>query len=212
MRDIPMFCTELGVASLALNKIPYTKEAYIHLRDSKDNEAFLKECCDFCKAAGAESVYATGDDWLSHYPHHTTIIRMQCCRELLNDTDAMLFPVQDSTIEMWREIYNEKMANVSNASYMTSFAAKKRLASGGLYFVHKCGSLLGIGAIAGNCIEAIAAVESGTGKDVMLALCSVVTDPIVTLIVSIDNAPAMVLYNKLGFVAVEEIEKWYKIL
>lgn len=212
MRDIPMFCTELGVASLVLKKIPYTKEAYIHFRDSGKKEAFLRECCDFCVAAGAESVYATGDDFLTRYPHHTTIVKMQCSRDVLADTDAMLFPVQENTAEGWREIYNQKMLHVPNAAYMTLPDAKKRAGNGELYFVHKGGSLIGIGAVCGNCIEVLASVIHGAGEDVLLALCTLVTDPVITLTVANNNLPAVALYERLGFVAIEETEKWYKII
>ena len=212
MRDIPMFCTELGVASLVLKKIPYTKEAYIHFRDSGKKEAFLRECCDFCVAAGAESVYATGDDFLTQYPHHTTIVKMQCSRDALADTDAMLFPVQEDMAERWREIYNQKMLRVPNAAYMTAPDAKKRAGNGELYFVHKQGSLIGIGAVSGNCIEAVASVVRGAGEDALLALCTLVTDSVITLTVAKNNAPAVALYERLGFMTVEETEKWYKII
>ena len=212
MRDIPVFCTELGVASLVLKKIPYTKEAYIHLRDSKEKEAFLKECCDFSVAAGAERVYASGDDFLKRYPHHTTIIKMQCSREFIKDTDAMVFPVQEKTLESWREIYNLKMSNVPNASYMTAHEAKKRMDAGSLYFVHKNGALLGIGAVSGGNIDAIASVVPGAGRTVLLSLCSIITASVITLSVANNNLPAVSLYEKVGFLAVEELERWYKII
>ena len=212
MRDIPVFCTDLGVASLVLKKIPYTKEAYIHLQDSENNEEFLRECCDFCVAAGAECVYATGDICLQRYPHYTTIIKMQCSRDALNDTDAMLFPVQEKTLDTWREIYNQKMLHIPNASYMSTLDAKKRVEDGGVYFVHRKGSLLGIGAIRGNHVDVIASVVPGAGRDVLCALCSTVTDSVITLTVASNNAPAMALYNKLGFIAIEETERWYRII
>ncbi len=35
MRDIPVFSTENGVASLGLREIPYSAEAYITLQDTQ---------------------------------------------------------------------------------------------------------------------------------------------------------------------------------
>ena len=49
MKDLPLFTTEHGVASLVLKEIPYQKTAYIILRDSLEPEALLKECADFCR-------------------------------------------------------------------------------------------------------------------------------------------------------------------
>ncbi len=115
MRDIPVFCSEFGAASLILKKIPYTKEAYIRIQDTRQPEQLLKECREFCIAAGAEKVYATGNDVLRAYPRHTTLLRMQCARDFLGETDAALFPVQENTAEQWRVIYNEKMLHVPTA-------------------------------------------------------------------------------------------------
>ena len=60
MKDFPLFTTENGVASLILKEIPYRSEAYIVLRDARSAEALLRECADFCRACGAEKVYASG--------------------------------------------------------------------------------------------------------------------------------------------------------
>ena len=43
MKDFPVFTTENGVASLVLKEIPYRREAYITLRDSRTPEALLEE-------------------------------------------------------------------------------------------------------------------------------------------------------------------------
>ena len=60
MKNIPMFTTENGVASLILQEIPYRREAYVHIRSTAAPEAFFRECVDFCKMAGAEKIYLTG--------------------------------------------------------------------------------------------------------------------------------------------------------
>ena len=211
MRDIPVFCTELGVASLVLKKIPYTKEAYIHLQDSCDLEAFLKECCDFCVAAGAERVFATGHDSLKKYTYHTKLIKMQSSNCFDETAEVYLFPLQEQTIEMWRAIYNERMLNVPNAAFMSLHDMEDLLNSGGAYFVHQNGVLIGIGAIKDNNVEVIVSVVPGKGEKVLIALCSAIRSDTVTLIVAENNMPAISLYNKLGFIKTEELESWYKI-
>lgn len=212
MRDIPVFWSEFGAASLILKKIPYTKEAYIHMRDTLTPDALLNECVDFCKAAGAEKVYATGNDILSEYPRHTTLLRMQCARDYLTETDASLFPVQENTAEQWRTIYNERMLRIPTATYLSAFDMKNIVADGNAYFVHRNQTLLGIGLVQGSNIDAITSVVKGAGEDVMLTLCSVAGSDTVTLTVADNNLPAVNLYRRLGFLTVEELESWYKII
>ena len=92
MRDIPVFTTPAGVASLTLKEIPYRGMAYIRLQDSVEPEQLLKECVDFCRAAGAEYVFATGHSILKDYPVHTSIWRLSCLRDTLSQTDCSFAP------------------------------------------------------------------------------------------------------------------------
>ena len=63
MKDIPLFTTEFGIASLTLNEIPYSRKAYFRIQDSAQPEQFVEECRDFCRAVGAEEIYATGHEY-----------------------------------------------------------------------------------------------------------------------------------------------------
>ena len=209
MRDIPVFCSEYGAASLILKKIPYTKEAYIYIRDTQTPNELLKECRDFCVAAGAETIYATGHEILASYPRYTTVLRMQCDRGSLPQTDAMLFPVQDGTWEQWRKVYNEKMLRVPTAAYLGYLEKDKVM--GRAYFVHDKGTLLGIGMITEGNIDAIASVVKGAGMEVLLALSSLTGFDTITLLVADNNLPAVNLYRRAGFLTVSEQESWYKI-
>ena len=209
MRDIPLFTTEFGVASLILKEIPYRQEAYVRLQATQTPDALIEECVDFCRACGAEKIYATGHEFLENYPLHTAVLQMQRSADSLPQTDAALFPVLPETLEDWRSIYNEKMAAVPNASYMTEKEGKTMLESGSGYFVHRDGALLGIGKVSGNKIEAVAAVVPGAGKDVTLALCSLIHADTISLEVASANMRAIGLYEKLGFLTVNELSKWY---
>ena len=91
MKDMPMFTTESGVASLTLSNIPYTKAAYIQIQDTQEPEKFIKECCDFCVAVGAESVFASGHKFLEEYPHYTDILALECNKDDLPTTKAIVF-------------------------------------------------------------------------------------------------------------------------
>ena len=212
MRDMPVFTTEFGVASLTLKEIPYKKEAYIKIQDSMDPELLLEECADFCRCAGAEKIFASGHDYLQKYPIHTTIVQMQCLRSALKETDAALFPLQMEMLEEFRLIYNDRMKDVPNASHMTVQDSKKYLQEGGCYFVHRRGQMLGIGIVAGNEIRAVASVMRGCGEDVVLALNSCLSGETVIVETATTNIAAVALYERLGFMKTIEISRWHKII
>ena len=211
MQNIPLFTTENGVASLTLQEIPYTGKAYIRIQSSCAPEILLSQCVDFCKAAGAEQIYATGHDYLTAYPLHTTILQMQRPKAGLPETDVCLFPVQEMTLEQWRGIYNDRMQDVSNSAFMTLAEAKKVLQQGKGYFVHRDGELLGIGIATGNKVEVVISLVSGAGKEVFTALSGTLFSEEILVEVASDNAKAIHLYEKLGFVKTKEIATWYKI-
>ena len=109
MRDFPIFTTENGVGSLVLKEIPYRGVAYITIRDSSAPAEFLNECADFCRAVGAQHVYASGHSILESYPVYTSIVQMSASTEFIPETDAALFPVTEKTVSRWKDIYNERI-------------------------------------------------------------------------------------------------------
>lgn len=211
MRDLPFFTTEYGVASLTLQQIPYRGQAYIRLQKASDPRKLLEESVGFCRAAGANQVFATWEEYEFDYPLHTEIWRMACPRDLLMDTDACLFPIQELTCRQWAEIYNEKMSGVDNAAYFTMEKTKQLLSSGGGYFVHKNGTFLGIGSVAGDEITTVIATEKGSGAQVLCALNHALSGEVAYVEVASTNAPAVRLYQRLGFIMNSVVSRWYKV-
>lgn len=211
MKDFPMFATEYGVASLVLREIPYQRIAYITILDSREPESLLAECVSFCRVCGAERICAWGHEMLEKYPLYTALWEMRCAADALPDTDAALFPVQETTLDIWREIYNQKVVKVPTGSWMTEQAAKETLTGGGGYFVHRNGNLLGIGRISDGVIEWVASVQPGAGADVVCALNHAIAADMVSLTVASANEKAGALYEKLGFVKVAEQKRWYLV-
>ena len=209
MRDIPMFTTENGIASLIFSQIPYQKKAYIRIHSTLEPDAFLKECYGFCRAAGAEEIYATGVSF-SREPD-SIVIKMQAPSSGIGDTDALLMPVTESTLNDWVDIYNKKVVSLPNGAYMTARMAQELLGSGGGYWIHREGSPLGIGKISGSNIDWIASVVPGAGADIIKALCHGIFEDTVTLEVSSANKKALKLYESLGFVPVSQVDVWYRI-
>ncbi len=212
MRDIPMFTTQCGVASLILNQIPYTQQAYIRMQTTQQPRELIGECVAFCRACGAEAVFAFGEEVPEDLPVHMVLVEMCRAREGLDTEKACLFPVLPENIEQWREIYNQKMAGVPGAFYMDTAAGREMLQKGDGYFVHRDGVLLGIGRASEDTVDAVAAVQKGAGETVLRALCGLLTDDVVRLKVAESNLPALRLYERLGFCKVRQIERWQRVL
>lgn len=211
MKNIPVFTTENGVATLILKEIPYSAVAYIRIQDSQTPKEFLQECAGFCKAVGAERIYAAGHKILEQYPYHTTILQMSADRDSLGSTDAVLLPVTADTLENWRELYNQKMASVPNAAYMTITDAKEMLAREDGYYIFRGNELLGIGIAAGDTVDAVISLRPGAGCDCMLALNKALHGKQVKLQVASTNEKAVQLYTRMGFAKTAEISQWHKI-
>ena len=212
MKDMPMFTTEYGVASLFLREVSYTGKAHIKIHSSLEPEKLLEECISFCRMCGAEWIDAAGHAYLEKYPLITAIYAMQCSRDQIPQTDACLFPVTEKTVQQWLDLYNEKMKNIPNSAYMDSRDGKKLLETGDAYFIHRDGVLLGIGKAKDDFIDTVIAVQPGAGETVVRALASCLQCDTVRLWVASANGRAIRLYERMGFVKVKEISKWYRLL
>lgn len=211
MKDIPIFPTEHGVASLILKEIPYRQEAYIQVQDAQPGEleGLLRECAAFCQAAGAERIYWCAED--AEGELFTAVYEMRGAAWVDKSKLESLFPVTEQTVTRWRQIFNERMAQVDNAATLTAADETKILNSAGAYFVHHDGTLLGIGWLEDTKLLAIAAVQPGAGERVAHTLMSMVEGADMTLEVSSTNEKAIRLYQGLGFVKVRELRRWYRL-
>lgn len=211
MKDFPVFTTDYGVSSLILREIPYRREAYIHIQDVQPDQLaeHLRECVSFCRMAGAESIYAGGYDLLSAYPVHTSVYEMRGTAWVDPDKLESLFPVTEKTVSRWRSVLNERLQKVDNAATLTAADEKKILESGGAYFVHHDGELLGVGWMEDAKLLMVAGVKPGAGERVMHTLMSLVEGADMTIEVASTNTRALRLYEKLGFLRIRELLRWY---
>ena len=211
MKDFPLFSTEAGVSSLILKEIPYRQEAYIHIQDLQPGglSEHLNECVSFCRMAGAERIFATGHEALEGYPVHMSLLEMRGVAWVDTDLLRNLFPVTEQTVSQWRQIYNEAMRKVDNAQTLEKRDEEKILSSGGAYFIHDNGTLLGIGWMEDTKLLAVASVVPGAGQQLMHTLMSLVEGADMTIEVASTNHKAIRLYEKLGFLQLCEVKKWY---
>lgn len=214
MKDIPVFDTETGVSTLVLKELPYKQTAYIKVQSVQPEglEAHLCECVSFCRMCGAEHIYAEGHPELERWPVHCAVQSMALSMVEVPEPEANLFPVTEATVARWRELYNEKMAPVDNTATMTARDEKEIVTSGGAYFVHDRGELLGIGWMKGSELLCIAAAKPGAGERVLRTLLTVADSDRVTLEVASTNTRALRLYEKLGFLPSGAARIWHTIL
>lgn len=212
MKDMPIFDTEYGVASLVLREIPYRQEAYIIIQQASEPEKLLTECVSFCRACGAEKILARGTVCVEKYPLHCAIYEMQGQSRVDETKVAHLWPVTAENIEKWRQLMNKAMAPTDNAGTLVKAGEQEILDSNGAYFVHRSGELLGAGWIMGDELMLLAAFEKGAGERVLHTLLSTVPDKTLTLQVASTNLPAIRLYEKAGFIKTRELRRWYRVL
>ena len=213
VKDIPAFVTDWGVASLIFKEIPYKSIAYIRVQDVQPGHIrdLCQECAQFCRAAGAETVLASGHPDLAVYPYFGSVMTMNLSGFAREPGEACLFPVTEQTVSRWRQIYNEKMRDIDFAATMTRSDEKDILKSGGAYFVHRAGKLLGIGWMEGSELLAIAAAERGKGEAVLRALLTIADSDRVTLDVAASNTRAIRFYERMGFLMTGEKNRSYRI-
>lgn len=212
MKDFPVFTTQYGVASLILREVPYRQEAYIHIQATSEPVELLRECVSFCRVVGAEKIYARGHDFLEQYPLHSIIYEMRGDADVDEDQVEHLWPVTKETIGRWRSLMNERMAGVDNAGTLESRGEAEILESGGAYFVHHSGELLGAGWIVNGELLLVTSVKPGAGQRVMHTLMSLVPGEQLRLEVVSTNNRAIRLYEKLGFIKTAEVRRWYRVL
>ena len=211
MRDLPMFTTEFGVASLILKEIPYREEAYILVQSTQEPEKLLRECIDFCRACGAERIYARGHEILERYPLHSIVYEMRGTARVDEAKTESLWPVTEETVSRWRELMNQRMRGVDNAATLEKKGEREILDKGGAYFVHRNGQLLGGGWLAGQELLLVASLIPGAGERVCHTLFSLIPDEEVRLEVVSTNTRAIRLYERLGFLKTGECRKWYRV-
>lgn len=212
MRDFPMFTTEYGVASLILKEVPYRQEAYIVIQSTQQPKELLQECVSFCRAVGAEKIYARGHEIVESYPLHTVIYEMRGSIPVDESKVENLWPVTKETIGQWRQLVNEKMRNVDNAGTLEKQGEQEILDLGGAYFVHRAGELLGAGWLVEEELMLIAAFQKGMGERVLHSLLSVTCPEQLRLDVVSTNHRAIRFYERMGMLKTAELRRWYRIL
>ena len=212
MKDFPMFTTEFGVASLILHEIPYRGEAFILIQDTQQPEELLAECVSFCRICGAEKIYVRGHEIAEKYPLHCIVYEMRGIARVDETKVEHLWPVTQENVAQWRELMNEKMRPVDNSGTLMKKHEQDILGSGGAYFVHREGQLLGAFWLMGDELLLLCATVPGAGERVMHTMMSLMPSQEMKLDVVSTNTLAIRLYEKLGFIRTGEHRRWHRVL
>ena len=105
---------------------------------------------------------------------------------------------------------NEKMRPVDNSGTLEK-KNEADILSGGAYFVHREGELLGAGWLMGNELLLLASFKSGMGERVRHTMMSLIPGQEVKLDVVSTNTRAIRLYEKLGFIRTSELRQWHRV-
>ena len=211
MRDFPVFTTDFGVATLVLKEVPYKEVAYIIIQSALQPEELLKECVSFCRAVGAEKIYARGHETVEQYPLHTVIYEM--CGEISVREELVenIWPVTEETVGKWRELVNQRMREIDNSATLEQKDEQEILSKGGAYFVHRAGEVLGIGWIVEDEVLLLAATQKGMGERVLHTLLSATRLEQLRLDVVSTNERAIRFYERLGLIKTGEKHRWYRV-
>lgn len=212
MKDIPVFTSEYGVASLIFKEIPYRQEAYIVIQSSVQPKQLLEECVSFCRMVGAEKIYARGHEFVEQYPLHSMIYEMRGSVAVDESKVESLWPVTEETVTQWRQTLNERLKDIDHAQTLEKRDEKQILDRGGAYFVHRNGQLLGAGWIADEELLLIASCQKGAGERVLHTLLSVSCPEQLRLQVVSSNEKALRFYERMGFVKTSEVYRWHRVL
>ena len=202
MRDIPLFTVTDGMATLILHEIPFRQEAYVWIRTVFGSvEGLVKECTGFCRSAGADRIYFSGDMDLSAFPVHARLIYRSVDRSTLPTTQAVALPSEKE--DLWLEHYRR--------SFLPVPVAQSTPSPEGRYDIFIDGKLIGIGQIQGGMLMSIASLEKGLGTDCLCALAAHSIGTKLRLVCAEENLRAMKFYDKLGFSKEDVKEVWYTL-
>ena len=217
MKNIPVFMTEGGTASLVLKEIPHRGEAYVLLRTVHDLPVLLEACAGFCRSCGAEQMFVSrGIDPLP-LPHAMDMLLLHADKARLPApaAEVRLEPMVPDNDAIYQRIYNVCFQGVSNAATYEPADIRRIYREKQLAFLALTGSGIpfGMGELHGNELAAVGVLPEyrgqGRSRDLTLALLRHCQGPLVELTAASDNDAALGLYDSLGFTVAKKLSAWY---
>lgn len=214
MKDIPVFTGAHGVATLVLRQIPWSGCGYVLVRSVWDDAAaFLEECRGFCRACGAEQVYASWEDKELPAPHGYDMICMEREKEGLPPATLVCEPLTQALGEEYTTVYNTCFRDVPNAVAFTKEDLARVLREETAIIVRRDGVVAGLAEVSTKGLEAIAVLPQykGLGYELALTALQMVPSKTIALKATSTNHRAIRLYERLGFKPTAVLSRWWKL-
>lgn len=214
MKNIPVFTSPYGIATLILREIPWSGSAYVLVRSVWNGQAaaLLEECRGFCRAVGAESVFAAYDaEELPAEPAYD-MIRMARPKAGLPEPGKLeLAPLDRENSAAYLEIYNRCFITVPSAASYDQNSLEPLYGEDLAWLAKVNGQYAGVAEISKEGLEGIAVLPEyrGLGHDLALAVLQMVPSPVLRLKVASTNTRAIALYQRLGFIPECVEKRWF---
>ena len=215
MKDIPIFTGAHGVATLILSQIPWSGCGYVMVRSVWDDEkAFLEECLSFCRACGAETVYASWELAELPAPHGYDMVQMEMKKSDLPQGETLtLEDLTEENSEVFIDIYNTCFLPIPNAASYGKKDIGRLLGEETAYLVKQDGKYAAIAEISKEGLEAVAVLPQyrGLGYDLCRTVLHKVPSVTLKLKTVSTNERALALYRRLGFGNEQIVSRWWKL-
>lgn len=216
MKDIPVFTGAHGIATLVLKEIPWSGCGYVIVRSVWDDAAaFLDECLGFCRACGAEQVYASWENADLPADHAYDMVRMEIKKsELPPLCEIETENLTKENSQAFLEIYNKCFQQVPNAASYSAKDTARLLGEETAYLVRRNGEYAAIAEISREGLEAVAVLpeHKGLGYALTRTVLEKVPSTNIKLKVASTNTRAVRLYERLGFVFGGVLSRWWKLM
>lgn len=217
MKNIPMFTSSYGVATLILREIGWSGHAYVLVRSVWNGRTaqLLEECRGFCRAVGAEEIYASWETNELPAEHAYDMIAMIRPKADLPEPvqSVELEQVTPETAEEYLRIYNRCFRDVPSAASYDRKSLEPLYGEDLAWLARVDGRFAGVAEISKEGLEGIAVLPEfrGLGRDLALSVLPMVPSPTLRLKVASTNRRAMALYDRLGFVREKLERRWYRL-
>lgn len=216
MKDIPVFTGSHGIATLVLAQIPWSGCGYVLVRSVWDDAAaFLEECLGFCRACGAERVYASWELEALPAEHAYDMLQMKIKKsELPPLAPVAVEELTEENSAAFLAIYNRCFQTVPGAASYSRKDVERLLGEEMAYLVRVDGEYAAVAEISKKGLEAVAVLPEhrGLGASLTRTVLEKVPSTVIGLKVASTNTRAIGMYERLGLMPCGILSRWWKLM